>query len=490
MNHGRLRAPRGLAVLLFLCLAMGAAATSAQAQDQKLIEALVQQSKARAAIVKAISPGVVHISVEKQVKNDGQQVPEMFNDEFFRRFFQPRLPTPPREFRQRGLGTGSIVSPDGYILTNNHVVADADKITVKLPDGRELVAKLIGADPPTDLAVIQVQGKNLPTMKLGDSDDLDVGESVIAIGNPFGLEQTVTAGIVSAKGRSEVGLTDYEDFIQTDASINPGNSGGPLVNLRGDIVGINTAIYTRSGGNQGIGFAIPVNMARTIMKDLIAGGRVVRGFLGVVIQDVTQELASALNVEVNGGVLVSNVGPETPAGKAGIKQGDLITSFNGRLTKSSNSLRNAVAATKPGAKVPMEFVRDGKRSTVQVTVQEQPSDMSAAIGGNQRPDGQSDEQGPATEELLGMTLQPLTADVAEQLGYKGFTGLIVTSVKQDSPAAEARLREGVLIMQANRRPVRTVAELKAVVDSVSSGGHILLFVRLGEFNRFLGIRKP
>jgi serine protease Do len=479
-----------LAVLLFLFLAAGAAAPGAQAQDQKLIDALVLQSKARAAIVKAISPAVVHISVEKSVKSDGQQLPEMFNDEFFRRFFQPRLPTPPREFRQRGLGTGSIVSPDGYILTNNHVVADADKITVKLPDGRELEAKLIGADPPTDLAVIQVQGKNLPIIKLGDSDDLDVGESVIAIGNPFGLEQTVTAGIVSAKGRSEVGLTDYEDFIQTDASINPGNSGGPLVNLRGDIVGINTAIYSRSGGNQGIGFAIPVNMARTIMKDLIAGGRVVRGFLGVVIQDVTQELASALNVEVNGGVLVSNVGPDTPAGKAGIKQGDLIVTFNGRPTKSSNALRNAVAATKPGAKIPVELVRDGKRSTVQVTIQEQPKDMSAAIGGVQRPGEEGEPEGPATEELLGMTLQPLTPDVAEQLGYKGFTGLVVTHVTQDSPAAEARLREGVLIMQANRRPVRTVAEFKAVVDSVPSGGHILLFVRLGEFNRFLGIRKP
>ncbi|MBI3993028.1 MAG: DegQ family serine endoprotease [Candidatus Lambdaproteobacteria bacterium] len=491
MNALQLHTRLGRLALTAILLAFSAGVALAAEQSPGL-EMLLAQSKARAAVVKTISPSVVHIAVEKTVQGQAHgDAPDMFDDEFFRRFFQPRMPSQPREFHQRGLGSGSIVDRKGLILTNNHVVESADKITVKLPDGRELPAKLIGADPATDLAVVKVDGDNLPVATLGNSDDLEVGESVIAIGNPFGLEQTVTAGIVSAKGRSQVGLTDYEDFIQTDASINPGNSGGPLVNLKGEIVGVNTAIYSRSGGNQGIGFAIPINMARSIMKDLIASGKVTRGFLGVVIQDVTQELASALGVDVNGGVLISNVGRDTPAAEAGVRQGDLIVSFNNRPTKSSNALRNAVAAIKPGTAVPVEVLREGKKMQFKVTVREQPEDMRAAIGGSggERP-GRGTPVPPQPESVLGMELQALTDDVGEQLGYKGLTGVLVSQVAPNSPAADAGLQRGALIMEVNQRPVRTVAEFLAAVKNVKPGQHILLLVRLGDFNRFLGIKKP
>jgi serine protease Do len=327
----RRRAALACATLLLALFAAGSpgqlSAQSAEAQLQRDIETLTRESKARAAIVKRVTSSVVNISVEKNVKaSERGDGPDPFDDEFFRRFFQPRIP-PPRDFKQRGLGSGTIVDKQGYVLTNNHVVADADKILVKLPDGRQFEAKLVGGDPASDIAVVKIEGSDLPLAKLGNSDDIDVGESVMAIGNPFGLEQTITAGIVSAKGRSQVGVTDYEDFIQTDASINPGNSGGPLINLKGEVVGVNTAIFSRSGGNMGIGFSIPINDAREIMTALIATGKVTRGFLGVVIQDITPEIAGALGVKAGEGVLVANVGPNTPALRSGIKQGDVIASF-------------------------------------------------------------------------------------------------------------------------------------------------------------------
>lgn len=486
-NHRLAGAMAALAMVFALAALPGSGMAETSAIDM-----LRQQSKARAAIVKAISPAVVHISVEKSVKGRSQpELPDMFNDEFFRKFFKPRLPSQPREFKQRGLGSGSIFDSKGYIITNNHVVADADKIIVKLPDGREFKATLVGADPATDLAVIKIEGKDLPVAKLGNSDQIDVGESVIAIGNPFGLEQTVTAGIVSAKGRSQVGLTDYEDFIQTDASINPGNSGGPLISLDGEIIGINTAIYSRSGGNQGIGFAIPINMAKSIMKDLIANGRVTRGFLGVVIQDVTQEIAGALGIDVNGGVLISNVGPNTPAGEAGIAQGDLIVKFDGKPVASSNELRNAVAAIRPGTTVPVDLLRKGAKKRVQVTVREQPSDMRAAIGGTGGGNRESKpEEPPKPESVLGMEIQPLTPELADQMGYKGMRGVVITRVEQDSPAANAGLQRGALILEANQQSVSEPKDLKSAVAKIKSGQHILLLVRMGDFNRFVGVQKP
>ena len=482
-----------ITVLALLLLNGNAAPLNAQtdAETREAIQMLVKASKARAAIVKMVSPAVVHISVEKTVKNNSQQggAPDMFDDEFFRRFFAPRLPIPPREFKQRGLGSGSIVDARGYILTNNHVIEDADRILVKLKDGREIEAKLIGADPKTDLAVLQIQADNLPLAKLGDSDLLEVGETVIAIGNPYGLEQTVTQGIVSAKGRSQLGLTDYEDFIQTDASINPGNSGGPLINLKGEVVGVNSFIFSRSGGSVGIGFSIPINMAKEVMRSLIETGKVTRGFLGVVIQDVTQELADALKVEVNGGVLIANVGPSTPAGRSGVQQGDIITRFNGREVKTSNALRNAVAAVKPGVTVPVDLLREGKPMRLRVTIGEQPTDMRAAIEDRGKGGGRPGGAG-RPEEALGLQVETLSPELAGRLGYDGLRGVVIAQVAPNSPAAEAGLRQRALIEQVNRESVHNVQQFRTVISKTPSGSSILLLVRLGNSNQFVVIKKP
>jgi serine protease Do len=497
--HFRLSASRrGLALLSVLLLGLALVSVAAvrafadETATTKEMETLYRESKARAAIVKRISSAVVHISVEKLVKGGTRPegAPDNLDDEFFRRFFQPRNPGPPKDFRQRGLGSGTIVDKRGYILTNNHVVTDADKITVKLPDSRQFEAKLMGADPATDLAVIKIEGGDVPLAKLGNSDELEVGESVIAIGNPFGLEQTITAGIVSAKGRTQVGLTDYEDFIQTDASINPGNSGGPLMNLRGEVVGVNTAIFSRSGGNMGIGFSIPINQARVIMNSLIETGKVTRGFLGVVIQDITPEIAGALGVAPGEGVLVANVGANTPAGKSGIKQGDIIVKFNGKPVKTVSGLRNAVASIKPGASIATEVLREGKSKTINVKVEEQPQDMRAAIGEGGGPGPGGKPAPPAVEQVLGMTLQPLTPDLAERLGYQGLSGLVVTDADAEGPAGAAGIQQGALIMEVDRKPAKSLAEFREHVAKVASGKYVLLLARMGDFDRYIAVQKP
>ena len=483
--------PRRLALMtLLLMVPLAHVQAQVSKEDQQAIDALIAASRARAAIIRNVSPAVVHINVEKTVKNgEGESEGEPFGEDLFRRFFPPRF-QPPREFRQRGLGSGSIVDKRGYILTNNHVIEGADKITVQLKDGRELEAKLVGADPKSDLAVLKIEADDLPLARLGNSDKVEVGETVIAIGNPFGFDQTVTQGIVSAIGRSSVGLTDYEDFIQTDASINPGNSGGPLINLNGEIIAVNTAIFSRSGGNMGIGFAIPINMARSVMTSLIEKGRVVRGFLGVIIQDVTQELADAMNVEVNAGVLISSVGKDTPAGKAGIREGDIVTHFNKRRVRSSNALRNTVAGVLPGKEVPVRLIREGKTMDVTVTLVEQPDDMQAAIREGKEGKGENGTEKVSPEDALGLELQPLTPDLASRLGYRGLSGVVVTDVAQGSPAFEAGLREGALIEAVNRVPVANIKAFRAQLAKVASGKSILLLARLNESKRFIVIKKP
>jgi serine protease Do len=490
----------GLAGLLILAVTVSsgvavpgrAAAQTSDAQMQKDMDALQRESKARAQILKRVSPSVVNVSVEKDVKGSdrGGDQPDPFDDEFFKRFFQPRIPQQPRDFKQRGLGSGTIVDSKGFILTNNHVVADADKIQVKLPDGRQFDAKLVGRDPATDVAVIKIDGTDLPAAKLGNSDDMEVGETVMAIGNPFSLEQTITSGIISAKGRSQVGVTDYEDFIQTDASINPGNSGGPLINLRGEVIGVNTAIFSRSGGNMGIGFSIPINEAREIMTQLIANGKVTRGFLGVVIQDITPEIAGALGVKANEGALVANVGPNTPAAKAGVKQGDVIVSFRGQPVKSVNALRYSVARVKPGETVAADVLTEGKRHSVSIKIEEQPADMRTAMGeGN--PD-QPDQNEPAApvDQVLGMTLQALTPELADRMGYQGMKGILVADVDPNGPAAAAGIQQGALILEVNRRPARSVPDLKDQVQKTPSKKYLLMLVRLGNFDRYLALQKP
>jgi len=479
---GFIRPGSGFLSLVFLGLTVFALSFPSGAfggEYDKEIEAMMRTSKARAAIVREISASVVNISVEKNVKTQGTALPEPFQDEFFRRFFQPRMN--PREFKQQGLGSGVIVDASGIILTNNHVAGDADVIKVKLKDGREFKATLIGTDPSTDVAVIRIKGTNLPSAKLGSSDEIEVGESVIAIGNPFGLEQTITAGIVSAKGRSGVGVTDYEDFIQTDASINPGNSGGPLVNLRGEVVGINTAIFSRSGGSQGIGFAIPIKMASSVMKSLMETGSVARGFLGVVIQDISPDLAEALGVNPHSGVLIAQVGPDSPAKKSGIQDGDIITAFNSKPVTNSNGLRYAVAELKPGSKVPVELIREGKTMTLMALVGNQPGKevVKAPNGNNEKTTG-----------ILGMTVAPLDQVQAKNLGYSGLNGLLVTQVAPGGPAFEVGIRQGVLIMEVNRKPIRSVSDFKREVKKTPKGKKILLLAREGENSRFLVIAKP
>jgi serine protease Do len=359
-----------------------------------------------------------------------------------------------------------------------------------MKNGEEYQAELIGADPPSDLAVLKIDAKNLPVAKLGNSDAIEVGETVIAIGNPFGLEQTVTQGIVSAKKRSQVGLTDYEDFIQTDASINPGNSGGPLINLNGEIIGINTAIFSRSGGSMGIGFSIPINMARQIMISLIDHGKFVRGFLGVVIQDINKELAEALGVQPKEGVLIANVGPKTPAGKSGIRQQDIILTFNGKTVKSTTALRNAVAGVRPGIQVPVELLRSGKKMRLMVTIGEQPKNMQAAIEGPRSRRGRTGPRRGRPERSLGIELEPLTQRLREQLGYQNRQGVVVSKVKPGGPAAEKGFRNDMLIERINSKVVRTVREFRTEIAKVKKGASILMLVRFRNSSRFIVIKKP
>jgi len=324
----------------------------------------IPASEAFISVAKAAQPAVVNISSSRKVIAGAQQPPSpspFFDDPFFRRFFgeefRRRFQLPP-ERREQGLGSGVLVSPDGYIVTNNHVIAEAEEVTVLLADSRRFTAKVVATDPRTDVAVIKIDAKGLPMLPWGDSSRLQVGEMVLAVGNPFGLNQTVTMGIISAVGRAHMGIVDYEDFIQTDAAINPGNSGGALVNLKGELIGINTAIFSQSGGYMGIGFAIPSNMAKGVMQSLIKHGKVIRGWLGVGIQDLTEDLAKEFGVAEIKGALVSDVASDGPAAKAGLERGDVITSFNNVSVKDSTQLRSLVTESEPGATVTLTILRD------------------------------------------------------------------------------------------------------------------------------------
>ncbi len=470
-----------LAILLAVALA-----APLQAQE-KAIESLRETGKAFASVAKKVSPAVVFIQVEKEVS--AQQMPQFpapFGDDFFRRFFGQPLPKGhPRPFqpapkrRSVGQGSGFIVTSDGYILTNNHVVADADKVTVTLVDGRKFTAKTVGTDPRSDVAVIKIEAKDLPVLPLGDSDKLQVGEWVIAVGNPFGLSHTITAGIVSAKGRSSVGISDYENFIQTDAAINPGNSGGPLVNLDGQAIGMNTAIFSRSGGYMGIGFAIPINMIKVIFDQLVKTGHVTRGYLGIMIQDLTPELAKSFGLEDSQGVLVADVSKDSPAEKAGLKQGDVIVEFAGQPVKKVGPFRNRVALKVPGSKQSIVVLRDGKRKELSVIIGKLPEKAGA----------EKASSGPASEKLekLGLTVQKLTPELAEQFGYKGKTGVLVSEVQPDSPAANAGIRRGVLIEEVNRQPVKSVEEFERIIEKVQKKGTILLLVREGQYSHYVAL---
>ena len=431
------------------------------------------------ALAKRMQPLVVNISTTQVSEGRGGQEfgspfgdDDPFND-FWRRFFGGPAPRGPQ--RQRSLGSGFIIDSDGSILTNNHVVENAQKIVVKLlDDEQEYEAKLVGRDPKTDVAVIKVNAKkNLPAASLGDSDRLEVGEWVVAIGNPFGLDSTVTSGIVSAKGR-HIGQGPYDNFIQTDASINPGNSGGPLINLRGEVIGINTAIFSRTGGNIGIGFAIPINLVKEVLPQLRGKGKVTRGFLGVLIQKVTPELAESLGMDKGRGALVANVSKDGPADKAGVKVGDVIVEFDGKEVKDSGDLPIIVARTGVDKRVRMKVLRDKKEITLTVTVGELKEEEVVAS---------SPEKGE-----LGLTVQRVTPQMAESLGLEKADGVVVTVVEPGSAADEAGIRRGDIIMEIDRKPIRNIDEYKKSVAAIRKGRGVLFLVRRGEGTLFLALK--
>ncbi|MCD6384832.1 DegQ family serine endoprotease, partial [Candidatus Sumerlaeota bacterium] len=434
------------------------------ASGKKYLRAL---SDAFVEATEKVKPAVVSIVSIKKVRFAAPQwsIPEDFfdpfkdfwGDDFLDRFFRHRFPQrEPREYTQRGLGSGVIVDgKNGYILTANHVVEGADEINVMLSDKRTFKAKIIGTDPKTDVAVLQIKGKNLPEAELGDSDKLRVGDWVVAIGNPFELYYTVTAGIVSAKGRS-IGITGrspedrgYEDFIQTDAAINPGNSGGPLIDLEGKVVGINDAIATRSGGYMGIGFAIPINMAKSVMEQLITYGEVIRGWLGVGIQNLTPELAKEFKIRDNKGVLVTQVFSDSPAEEAGFQPGDVIVEVDGDKIEDIDELRNMIAFMRPGTEVEIVVIRDGHRKTLDVTIGKQPAEISEAIGGGAE----------LTHSKFGITVAELNNELRRKYGIpKGAEGVVVTGVKRGSTAQLAGIKEGDLIVEVNRKKVTSLDE--------------------------------
>jgi serine protease Do len=426
--------------------------------SEQSVGVLSRTNQAMAELVSAVTPSIVNISSTKTVKTHGFQSP-FFNDPFFRRFFGDEFGhfDQPREYKQSGLGSGVIVDKDGYILTNNHVIKDADEIMVKLSDKREFKGKVIGADPKTDLAVIRIDDGDLPVIKIGDSDDLQVGETVIAIGNPYGLSQTVTSGIVSAKGRANVGIADYEDFIQTDAPINPGNSGGALVNIKGELVGINTAIFSTSGGYQGIGFAIPTNMAKAVMNSLIKEGKVIRGWLGVSIEH--------FDLKEKKGALVAEVVEDSPAEKAGVERGDVIIKYDGKLVEDPDHLRNMVAATLPGSKVEVVVSRDGKGKDIVIKIAEIPSDIMEASGSYE-----------FDNVLDGVSVQNMTPELRKSLNIpKRVSGVLVSTVDADSAAAGALKKEDV-IMEVNRKNIRNAVDYRKVVSKIKSADGVLLLL--------------
>lgn len=428
-------------------------------------------------VVERTSPAVVRIEAEhKATKASVQPGP---TDDFFKQFQLPQQNRRPQV--ERGVGSGVLVSADGSILTNHHVVDGADKITVLMSDNKSYEAKVVGTDQPSDLAVLKIEGQGLPFLNLGNSDSVRVGDIVLAIGNPLGIGQTVTAGIISAKGR-RTGLSDgnsFEDFLQTDAPINRGNSGGALVNLAGELIGINSQILSggAGGGNIGIAFSIPSNMAKSVMEQLIKDGRVRRGQLGINIQNVTDELAKSLDLEARSGVIVSNVRTGSAAEKAGIKRNDLIIAINGEKIEDSNVLRNKVASSPPGSDIKITVQRDGKQVDLTATLDE------AKLDGEKLPGPGGNEDGPGPQNQggkLGLSLEPVSPTVAKQLGLDGTEGVVVTDVDQDGPAAESGIARGDVILEINRKPVSSVADVRAALDGAGNRSVVLLVNRRGQ----------
>jgi len=463
-----------LAASLFLTPAL----TPVLAQEGG-IESLRQTGKAFSSVAKKVAPAVVFIQVEGRAGNEDEALQHgwPFQDDLFRQFFGddfPDLtrPTPGKQRRNIEQGSGFVFAHAGestFIVTNNHVVENAERIHIKFQDGREFDATLQGADPKSDVAVLRIKASGLPALKWGDSAQLEVGEWVVAMGNPFGLSHTLTTGVVSAKGRTTLGINDYEDFIQTDAAINPGNSGGPLLNLDAEVVGMNTAIFSRGGGNMGVGFAIPSNLAQAIAEQIVANGRVVRGYVGLGVQPLTIEIAEALGLKRQQGVLVNQVNEGSPAERAGVKPGDVLLSFDGVKLNDGNQYRNRAAMASPGSRIALGVIRDGRHENIQVQV------------------GRLDEaaqQSAETAQAIGVAVRALSAEETRRLRLD--KAVLVTEVEPRSLAALAGIRPGTLILETNRKAVGSPAEFAAALGE--SAGSVLLRIAENGFSRYVTLR--
>jgi serine protease Do len=431
--------------------------------SQDTTKFLGKLSDALAEVADAVRPSVVNISTTSTVTMEDNPEGNLFNDPFFRRFFGDQFDHHKRKYKSAALGSGVIVSENGYILTNNHVVKGAEEIRVVLSDKREFKGKIVGVDPRTDLAVVKISAKGLPAARMGDSSKLKTGDIVLAVGTPFGLNSTITMGIVSAVGRSNVGIADLEDFIQTDAAINPGNSGGALVNTNGEVVGINTAIFSTSGGYMGIGFAIPSDMAKTVMDSIIKHGKVIRGWLGVSIQDLTPDIAKSLGIKQETGALVADVVKDSPAEKAGLKRGDVIVSLDGKPVEDSTSLRNMVSAAAPGKTVELKIIREGKEQT-----------LTAALA--EFKERKVVKKVEYNNVLKGLTLQELTASLRDQIGIpENVNGVVITDIGADSPA-QGILQAGDVILEVNRHGIKNLSEYDRLVSKIGEKDPVLLLI--------------
>ncbi len=437
-------------------------------------------------IAKSVKPAVVNIAATRNGKSGEGPQSSPLDDPFFRKFFGEEFfkrDAPQREPKERGQGSGVIVEANGLIITNNHVVNKADEIRVFLSDKREFKGKLIGTDAKTDIAVVKIEATGLPTIPWADSAQLEVGEFVLAVGSPFGLTQTVTMGIVSAVGRASMGIAEYEDFIQTDAAINPGNSGGALVNVRGELVGINTAIFSQSGGNMGIGFAVPSNLSRAIMDQLVRTGKVVRGWLGVAIQDLTPELATQFGITDTKGVLVSDVMDDSPAKRAGFERADVIVEYDGKPMDSPTHLRNAVAQTPIGKKVSVKLIREKKPKTLEVSIAEQPKSLGQPSAEESR------ESAVPTGVLSDLDVRELNEELTTRYGLKATErGVVVVRVKSGSTAEEMGVREGDIILEVNRKAVSSLKSYERAASGLAKDHAVLLLIKRKGQTIYLTLR--
>ena len=454
---------------------------AAQAKiSEQSVDLLTRTGKAMAEVTAAVKPAIVNISTTRTIKVSGGGDP-FFDDPFFKKFFGDqfgRQRQQPKEHKSAGLGSGVIVSADGYIITNSHVIKDADEIKVTLTDKKEYTGRVIGSDPKTEIAVVKIEATDLPTVSWGNSDALQVGEVVLAVGNPYGLNQTVTMGIVSALGRANVGIADYEDFIQTDAAINPGNSGGALVNIKGELVGINTAIYTTSGGYQGIGFAIPSNMVKSIMDSLIKTGKVVRGWLGVTIQKVTPELAKQFDLKEEAGALVGDIMENSPAEKSGLQRGDIILEYDGKKIEEPYILRNMVANNLPGEEHTALVLRDGKTKKIVITIGELPADAQQTV-----------ETTDVQNVMRGITVQDMSPELAKKLRVPDkIKGVIISDIDESSMAAGI-LAQGDVIQEINRKKIIDTKNYTDIVSTIKKDDSVLLLIYRGGASLFVTLSR-